>query len=204
LSPAAERSSRKESTLDRILSALNHPVRRRILRSLADKKASASMLSREFEMDLGVVSYHLNQVLARECGVIELVDAVPKRGALEKIYELKPEVWSDLPPAAAAKGGSTGGLRMLSLGECLLEAVEAMDGETFALLEGSAWEWFPATVDSEAWEAIGKAREQFNQAVAAAVAASQERDAGRNGAAEKHGIVVGAAAFPAANAMPDA
>lgn len=193
-----------DSTLDRILRALSHPVRRRILRSLVDRQASASMLSREFEMDLGVVSYHLNQVLAKECGVVEMVEAVPRRGAIEKFYRLEPDAWADVPAGAGPQAASAGGLRMMSLGECLLEAVEAMDGDTFALLEGSAWEWFPVTVDSKAWKAIGRARKEFNQAVAAAVAESSERDENRRGAVEKHGIVVGAAAFPAAHALTDA
>jgi DNA-binding transcriptional ArsR family regulator len=194
---------RKESsTLDRILTALNHPIRRRILRTLVDRRASASILAREFEMELGVVSYHLNQVLAKECDVIELTHTVPKRGALEKFYRLKSDAWSDLSAPAGSETGAAGGMRMLSLGECLLEAVEAMDGETFALLEGSAWEWFPVTVDTKAWKAIGKARKEFNQAVAAAVAESHERDSHR-GETEKHGVVVGAAAFPAAHALSD-
>lgn len=82
--------------LDRILRALNHPIRRRILTQLSQGPASASVLAKHFDEELGMVSYHLNQVLARDCEVVELVDAVPKRGALEKIYGLDQEVWSHL------------------------------------------------------------------------------------------------------------
>lgn len=191
------------STLDRILSALSHPVRRRILRALVDRQASASILAQEFEMDLGVVSYHLNQVLAGECDVVELVETVPRRGALQKFYRLKPDAWADLSPASGFQASATGGMRTLSPGECLLEAVEAMDRKTFDLLEGSAWEWFPVAVDAKAWKEIGKARKEFNQAVAAAVAESHERDSRRRGKVEKHGVVVGAVAFPAAHAVSD-
>lgn len=189
------------STLDRILTALSHPIRRRILRALVDRRASASVLSREFEMDLGVVSYHLNQVLAGECGVVELAESVPKRGAVEKFYRLKSDAWADLSPASGSQVSAAGDMRMLSPGECLLEAVEAMDGRTFDLLEGSAWEWFPVAVDTKAWEEIGEAREEFNQAVAAAVAESHKRDSGRSDMTEKHRVVVGAAAFPTAHAI---
>lgn len=82
--------------LDRILRALNHPIRRQILTQLSQGPASASVLAKHFDEELGIVSYHLNQVLARDCEVVELVDAVPKRGALEKIYGLDRKVWSHL------------------------------------------------------------------------------------------------------------
>jgi DNA-binding transcriptional ArsR family regulator len=79
----------RDSTLDRVLSALNHPIRRRILRDLAAGPASASRLSRSFGIELGVVSYHLNTVLAKQCEVVELVESVPRRGSMEKIYRLR-------------------------------------------------------------------------------------------------------------------
>jgi DNA-binding transcriptional ArsR family regulator len=77
------------SDLDHVLRALNHPLRRRILRVLVDDARSANSLAKEFRVSLGVASYHLNTVLARECEIVELVDSVQKRGALEKFYRLK-------------------------------------------------------------------------------------------------------------------
>src|SRR5262245_54740269 len=82
--------------VDRVLRALNHPVRRRILHELSGGPASASMLAKRFGSELGMVSYHLNQVLAKECGVVELVDTVARRGALEKIYGLDARTWEQL------------------------------------------------------------------------------------------------------------
>jgi DNA-binding transcriptional ArsR family regulator len=193
--------SRGDTALDRILSALNHPIRRRILRALVEKPGSASTLSRAFEMELGVVSYHLNQVLHRECGVVDLVDVVTRRGALEKFYALKPEAWADLPSVAQPAEASK--MRRMPLGECLLEAVEAMEGETFALLEGSAWEWFPLEVDTKAWKEILKARRDFNQRIEAAVEEGRKRAEGRKGSAKQHEVVVGAVAFPAARSAAD-
>lgn len=96
----------ERTTLDRILNAFGHPIRRRILRQLAEGPASASVLSRSFKLDLGVVSYHLGQVLGKQCQVVELVDSVPRRGSMEKIYGLKgfDEGVPKLP--AAGKPGS--------------------------------------------------------------------------------------------------
>jgi DNA-binding transcriptional ArsR family regulator len=113
----------KRSGLDRILSAFNHPVRRLILRELADGPASASMISRAFRIELGVVSYHLNQVLARQCRVVELVDSVPRRGSVEKFYELRIEGSLDLP-APGERGSWDEMLWTLTLGQKLFEAIE--------------------------------------------------------------------------------
>jgi DNA-binding transcriptional ArsR family regulator len=195
--------SRGDTALDRILSALNHPIRRRILRALVEGPGSASTLSRAFEMELGVVSYHLNKVLSTECGVIELVDAVPRRGALEKFYRLKPDAWADLP-SVTQPAEASGGMRRMPLGECLLEAVEAMEGETFASLEGRAWEWFPLEVDNRAWKEILEARQEFNKRIEVAVEEGRKRAEGRKGSAKRHEIVVGAVAFPAARSVADA
>lgn len=118
----------ERGALDRVLSALNHPIRRRILRELAEGPGSATTLARKFELDLGVVSYHLNKVLAGQCKVVELVDTVPRRGSVEKIYELRLASPLDLP-GPAETGGAKEMAWTMSLGERLLEALEA-EGET--------------------------------------------------------------------------
>jgi len=69
----------ERSALDRVLNALNHPLRRDILRELADSPSSASKLAKAFGKDLGVVSYHLNKVLAKQCKVVELLVTQARR-----------------------------------------------------------------------------------------------------------------------------
>jgi DNA-binding transcriptional ArsR family regulator len=114
--------------LDRTLKALNHPIRRRILRELVEEPCSASMLSRRFRLDLGVVSYHLNKVLAKQCKVVELVDTVQRRGSVEKYYLLRLDAPSDLP--RAGEPGSRGEmLWTLALGHGLLETARATEGK---------------------------------------------------------------------------
>ncbi len=92
---------RGDSPLDRVLHALGHPVRRRILRSLVRRNGSASAMAKELEMDLSVVSYHLNQVLAKECAVVELVDAVERRGPWRRSTRFASRRW-----AAATRSAS--------------------------------------------------------------------------------------------------
>jgi len=86
----------RSPVLDRVLRALNHPLRRRILRQLAERPGSAGTLARYFGEDVSLIAYHLSQVLAQECEVIKLVEKVPRRGTIEKIYAFNPEVWDAL------------------------------------------------------------------------------------------------------------
>lgn len=118
----------KRSGLDRILTAFNHPVRRVILRELVDGRVSASTVARKHRMELGVVSYHLNRVLARQCRVTELVDSVPNRGSIEKFYELRAAGPLDLP-AAGEPGSRDEMLWALTLGQKLFEATEGARGK---------------------------------------------------------------------------
>ncbi len=143
-----------------------------------------------------MVSYHLNQVLAKECGIVELVETVPRRGALEKIYRLRFQALTEGEPIHG--GEAQEGLRMMSLEECFIVAVAAMDADALETLSGSAWEWFLARVDPQGWSEICDASEAFNQRARAAVEASL----GRTGEAGAHDVVVGIAAFPAVSPSP--
>lgn len=125
--------------VDRVLRALNHPVRRRILQQLSVEPASASTLAKHFGEELGMVSYHLNQVLAKECGVVELVDTIARRGALEKIYGLDAGIWEQLAhvPDPGAEGY---GLFPLEVDEStwaeICEAQEAFEDRIAAAVRG--------------------------------------------------------------------
>jgi DNA-binding transcriptional ArsR family regulator len=92
----------KEAELDhRLLKALGHPLRQRILHLLTHRVASPSELAAELEEPLGNVSYHV-KILA-EYDAIELVRTEPVRGALEHFYRatmrsyFDDEDWAKLP-----------------------------------------------------------------------------------------------------------
>jgi DNA-binding transcriptional ArsR family regulator len=180
-----------------VLRALSHPIRRRILRSLVDESASASALAKELKLGLGLISYHLNQVLANECEVVELIDSVPRRGAIEKIYGLRFQALTEGDPAQ--RDDAREGPRPMSLEECFIVAVAAMEADAFESLEGSAWNWFLAQVDAEGWSEIREAGEDFTKRTRAAVDSSYERTEGEG----CRDVVVGVAAFPAASPAPD-
>lgn len=192
--PATRRPGREAmagaAPLDRVLRALNHPIRRRVLRALVDGTGSATTISQKTGMDLSLVSYHLSQVLAKECDMVELVDTVPRRGAVEKFYRLKFHALSDADPGSPQ--GEQPSSRRMSFEECFIVAVSAMDADVFVDLEESGWDWSLAEVDAVAWAEIQAASEEFNARMRQAAEASRRRAAG-----ETRSVVVGAAAFPA-------
>ena len=64
--------------------ALGHPMRVQVLEILNERVASPTELARHLDVPLARLSYHI-RLLAEE-GWIELVDTVPRRGALEHYY----------------------------------------------------------------------------------------------------------------------
>jgi DNA-binding transcriptional ArsR family regulator len=68
-----------------LLIALRHPLRRQILRAMADQDPiSPRQISDELRQPLSNVSYHV-RVLA-DCGAVTLVDTAPVRGSMQHFY----------------------------------------------------------------------------------------------------------------------
>lgn len=93
-----------EASLEtRMMKALSHPLRWRILESLNSGPASPSMIAAELGEPLGNVSYHVKILLQYDA--IELVETRPVRGALEHVYRaierpfLNDAQWAKLPLA---------------------------------------------------------------------------------------------------------
>jgi DNA-binding transcriptional ArsR family regulator len=74
-----------EAIDQRLVRALSHPLRVRILEILSERVASPNDLSAELGVELGHVAYH-TRTLDR-CGCLELVDTAQRRGATEHFYK---------------------------------------------------------------------------------------------------------------------
>lgn len=74
-----------------LLKAISHPLRHRLLSMLDGRTASPNELARELGLPLGRVSYHIR--LLHDLGAIELVEAQPRRGALEHFYRAVTSAW---------------------------------------------------------------------------------------------------------------
>jgi DNA-binding transcriptional ArsR family regulator len=78
----------------RIMKALSHPLRVRMLTLLSQKVASPSELADELDEPLGNVSYHMR--FLADLNMVKLVRTEPRRGAVEHYYEaLEPPLVSD-------------------------------------------------------------------------------------------------------------
>jgi DNA-binding transcriptional ArsR family regulator len=77
----------------RLVKALSHPLRVRVLQILSERVASPNEISQELDASLGNVSYHTRILLEHDC--IELVDTQPRRGAIEHYYRATVRPWLD-------------------------------------------------------------------------------------------------------------
>jgi DNA-binding transcriptional ArsR family regulator len=94
----------KEPAIDqRIMKALSHPLRVRMLTLLNQKVSSPSEIAEELDEPLGNVSYHMR--FLADLKMVKLVRTEPRRGAVEHYYEaLEPPLisdddWAQLPVA---------------------------------------------------------------------------------------------------------
>jgi DNA-binding transcriptional ArsR family regulator len=85
----------KDPPIDqRIMKALSHPLRVRMLTLLNQKVSSPSELAEELDEPLGNVSYHMR--FLADLNMVKLVRTEPRRGAVEHYYEaLEPPLMSD-------------------------------------------------------------------------------------------------------------
>ena len=72
----------------RELDGLAHPVRLRVVLTMESGPASPTVLASRLSVPLGTMSYHVRCLAS--LGLLELVSARPRRGALEHVYGLTP------------------------------------------------------------------------------------------------------------------
>jgi DNA-binding transcriptional ArsR family regulator len=138
----------------RLMKALSHPLRQRILQALNQRVASPAELSEELGESLGNVSYHV-KILA-ELEAIELVRTAPVRGALEHFYrplvraQIDDEHWSQLPASIRQDlFGQTLQQIWDHLGDAAKEDKLDGDGESIA--------WVDLELDEEGLEQVNAA-----------------------------------------------
>jgi DNA-binding transcriptional ArsR family regulator len=68
----------------RLAKALSNDVRARALELFAEGSKSPKSIAAELELDLRSVAYHVRVLRKLEC--IELVETLPRRGAVEHVY----------------------------------------------------------------------------------------------------------------------
>lgn len=87
----------------RLVKAMGHPLRHRILVCLNERQASPSTLAKELDEPLGNVAYHVKILLENDA--IELVETKPVRGAIEHIYRATARVHMSWTPLELDREG---------------------------------------------------------------------------------------------------
>jgi DNA-binding transcriptional ArsR family regulator len=138
----------------RIVKALAHPVRMRILARLNEEVLSPVELAEEMgdEVSLALVSYHVKTL--RHLGCIELVKRKPVRGALQHFYRatrrayLSEEDWAQIP--LDRRQAITGAV----LQDAVSDALEALQTGDMDRRDDRHVTFTTLNLDERAWEEL--------------------------------------------------
>lgn len=85
---------------ERLLTAIAHPLRHRILLALDDRVASPKQVAADLGEPIGRVSHHFRRLV--RLGAIELVRTVQRRGAVEHFYRARLPAFDGQPAQSSA------------------------------------------------------------------------------------------------------
>jgi DNA-binding transcriptional ArsR family regulator len=156
----------------RVVKALAHPLRVRILSMLDESVLSPTQMANELDVPIGNVSYHTRQLL--ELGLIKLVRETPRRGAIEHHYAgvarplITDEAWREAPEI----------VRRAMVGATLEEAAKAVNSAALTggfSRDGAHVSRIPTPLDERGWKEISRALEATMKRVQKIAEASQQR-----------------------------
>lgn len=156
----------------RIVKALGHPLRIRMLTVLNQRIASPSELAGELDEPIGNVSYHMRTLA--DLGMVELVRTEPRRGAVEHYYRaierphLPAQDWATLPASVRRSFSDTTGRQVLDdfTGAARSGGFER-DGARLNRLE--------LKLDEKGWDELGKLLDDTAQRVEKIAAKAKDR-----------------------------
>ncbi|HXR60985.1 MAG TPA: winged helix-turn-helix domain-containing protein [Solirubrobacterales bacterium] len=182
----------------RLVRALAHPLRIKILEALNDHVASPNALSERLDAGLTGVAYHTREL--DRLGALELVDTARRRGAVEHFYKARPRAfvgdpaWRQVPPSLL------GGVSAATLQTFLDMAIAALEAGTLDGRSDTIFRWMPLSLDEEGWKEVVSIMEEATKLMLAAHVRSQDRISEGGGQAAVS-TVVGQAAFETAGSL---
>jgi len=188
---------RRPNRIDqRLVRALGHPLRVKILEVVQLRKASPSELTDLLQAPLGNVAYHVR--VLEKCGCIEQVATARRRGAVEHYFRARPrsyighQDWRKVPKSL--RDAVTGA----SLGTFFDKAADALEAGTMDARDDTTLNWMPMAVDQAGWAEVAAVFEAVTNRLEAIHELCRRR-MDQNGE-ESTALVVGMAAFePAPN-----
>ncbi len=184
--------TRPEVIDQRLVRALAHPLRIKILEILGERVASPNRLSDDLDAGLSHVAYHTRAL--DKCGCLELVDTAQRRGATEHFYKASPHsfigqrIWRRVPRALL------GGVSGATLQSFMDRAVAALEAGTIDGREDTTLYWMPVRLDEQGWSQVTATMEETVDKVLAIQSESRERLVRRKGRGAISAIV-GVASF---------
>lgn len=152
-----QRETASQSIEQRIVKALAHPLRVRILTVLNDRVASPNELSKLLEEGLSQVSYHIK--VLRDFEMIEQVKTEPRRGAVEHYYRATNKVFIPSWMAKTWPKSARGSVASAILEEIETDLSESIGANLFNDRPDHVVTRDPRTLD-------GKGREDAEEAAA--------------------------------------
>lgn len=168
---------RPEPIDPRLVKALAHPLRIKILEILTERVASPNVLASELGMELSDVAYH-TRALDR-WGCLDLISTAQKRGATEHFYKASPHAfigyrgWRKVPRSVRA------GVTAASLQTFIDKAVGALEAGTIDARDDSTFSWMPVHLDDQGWRELTEVLAEATDRVLAVQERSNRRCARR-------------------------
>jgi DNA-binding transcriptional ArsR family regulator len=187
-------NARRPNRIDqRLVRALGHPLRVKILEIVQVRNASPSELTEMLSAPLGNVAYHVR--VLEKCGCIEQVATARRRGAVEHYFRARPrsyighQDWRKVPKSL--RDAVTGA----SLGTFFDRAADALESGTMDGRDDTTLNWMPMAVDEAGWEEVAAVFKAAANRLEAIHALCRRRMAQSEDEEEAISLVVGMAAF---------
>jgi hypothetical protein len=152
----AEQRKRAET----ICAVLKHPLRVRILEVLNEGPRSPSQFVEEglipkehfttYQQALSLASYHFRELEKEGC--LEVIESIPRRGAVEHVYRGLARVFFDDAEFEATAAEDRRELSRISLQGLIARADRAVWEETFDARADRHLTWMPMQLDERGWE----------------------------------------------------
>jgi hypothetical protein len=187
---------RTEAIDQRLVKALAHPLRVKILEILTERVASPTSVSAQLDTGLSDVAYHTRAL--DQCGCLKLVETAKKRGATEHFYKAPPgsfvssRIWRRVPRAIL------GGISGATLQTFMDKAVVALEAGTIDARDDTVLTWMPLLLDRAGWEEVVAIMEDATDRVLAAQDRSDQRLDAADGPLDAISVIAGLACFETA------
>jgi len=145
-----------------IFNALKHPLRVRILEILNEGPRSPSQFVEEglipreaynsYQQALSLASYHFRELEKEGC--LEIVESIPRRGAVEHVYRGLARVFVDDAEFEQMDPESRRRLSRISLQGMIARADRAIAEDTFDARADRHLTWVPMQLDERGWSEV--------------------------------------------------